>query len=365
MAPELLLGSPPAPPIDIYSLGVTLFEMVSRARFGWAGEDAEGHERRMDEKLEKVDMSAFGDVAEETGNFIRAMMAYDPDDRPDASGVVHACRQLEKMIPTDQTIEEWAEEAITPIAATYEGPQDGELTGQTLTEDITLARQEATIALEADPDPTGDKPLVGDTTGSVTIAVPQKSGNAIAIFGGFAFLALVVAGIAVYGIQVIKEMTSSAPGDAVEEVEAAVESDASEDAPGEAREAGADEEDDAAADASADLAPAPTPAPAQPRTAPAASTAPAAAAAAPEPAAPPPANQAVALGVSSMPMGLEYVIDGSIKGKTPKQNVELMPGTHTIQFLKGGEVQKETTVTVQPDTQRIVFNGMTKQISTQ
>ncbi|WP_417505724.1 serine/threonine-protein kinase [Microbacterium sp.] len=89
LAPEQLRGEPPAPPADIYSLGLVLLEALTGAR---AFPEAEGIGAAMARLIETPEVPAA--LGSEWSTLLTRMLAADPGDRPRASEVFAASSAL-------------------------------------------------------------------------------------------------------------------------------------------------------------------------------------------------------------------------------------------------------------------------------
>lgn len=89
LAPEQLRGEPPAPPADIYSLGLVLLEALTGTR---AFPEAEGIGAAMARLIETPEVPASLGVGWTT--LLTRMLAADPADRPRASEVFAASSEL-------------------------------------------------------------------------------------------------------------------------------------------------------------------------------------------------------------------------------------------------------------------------------
>lgn len=154
MAPERLLGDPDTPFGDIFSVGITLYELLTRKGFGKINIRPEKFERRLTENLESMDLSDLGDErAAQVIAMMRLVLAYEPEDRPTAGQVVELLEALAEEIH-DGSVRRFCREVVGPCRATMEPQQnpDDPLTGSTLFEDTgTMMRA---IAEDRGPDET-------------------------------------------------------------------------------------------------------------------------------------------------------------------------------------------------------------------
>jgi len=367
MAPELLDGSNASPSSDVYSLGVTFYECLARKRFGWAGEAEDLHSNQIETRLGKVDLTPFGDQAEQVYTLISRMIAFDTNERPTANEVARTCRDIERKVE-GVGIEEWAPDAI-PTVQDKEELDDGDLSGRTLFEDSSSAQlprrprdllDDSTLQLgldsaastmampteeELEPEP-APEPSVPQVEAS-----PPAPGNKVRDTIVLALLLVVTCVVAMVFI------SNSRTKNSMPTPPAQTQNTQSEDKLMEAkvkemmRKASAEQELEkkeeidrqveaalaAKAQSTAQTAPSGVDKPAS--TAPRTSrprTAPKPVAAAPVP-----------IRISSSPMGVSFSIDGGPKKIAPAQGIEILPGTHTLVF-QHGDVPFTTTINVVP-----------------
>ena len=163
MAPELLIGEDASPASDIYALGVTLFESIERNRYGWAGEDADLHNSKLESRLKKLDLSAFESCADDVLQLLRDAMAHDPSQRPSPEALAQLTKDIERRAPGQDT-EGFAQQTVAQLTQSEEilDADGGEFTGRVIFEDDSSAMSvnvggavfldDHTIALTEPPD---------------------------------------------------------------------------------------------------------------------------------------------------------------------------------------------------------------------
>ncbi len=128
MPPERLFYEPDSDRSDVYSVGVTLYELLALQRFGKARLRAEQHLEMVHERL-SVLWSERGEdvpfeVQAEVDELLRSMIAYDEAARPVAAHVATTLRGLARRC-TDLGLEEWAERTVPPLLRVQHDEQEG------------------------------------------------------------------------------------------------------------------------------------------------------------------------------------------------------------------------------------------------
>ncbi len=145
MAPERMLAEPDAPAGDIFSLGVTLYELLTLKAFGKIYLREEKYDATLEQRLTEVDengrpvvdMSPLPeDIRPEAHDFLRAMLAYEPTQRPSASDVIEKMELLAEQV-RDAGIKRFSRERVREIMASnqVEADPNDPLTGSIVVED--------------------------------------------------------------------------------------------------------------------------------------------------------------------------------------------------------------------------------------
>ncbi len=146
MAPERLAGDPDNPSGDVFSLGVTLYEMLALQSYGKIHLRPEKYEAKLDKRMEELDLSDLDPQrAEQVLATLRLMLAYDPEARPTTSQVVDLLEALAETIH-DGSMRRFCREVVSPLRDQLEPDQDPHdpLTGSTLFEDVSAFNSGAT-----------------------------------------------------------------------------------------------------------------------------------------------------------------------------------------------------------------------------
>jgi hypothetical protein len=196
IAPEQVTGSPPAPPSDVYALGLVLLEALT-------GERPYPHAVGIAAAIARVNAPPEipDTVDAEWGHLLGRMLQTDPALRPTALEVAAAAKRLCMLARA---------EAVT-------GQHDVESTLALLFPDAVGVDE--SILREEDP-PTRPIPLIG-AGAHVARATPTARRRRAALAGGLAAAAMAV--VAVFGVGAA--MTTADPGDADSDVSSIVQQD--------------------------------------------------------------------------------------------------------------------------------------------
>ncbi len=361
IAPEVFLNGPLGPYTDLYSLGVTFYEMIARRRFGRCGLNPKQQAQKLEERMAEADFSSFGGQEGPLRLLLRDMLAFDFGDRPQALEVAESCRRIAAQLP-EPSLQRWTPGKVEEVAARTRLPATGSLDGQVLEEESTRSglRDDATTAN-----------LHRDTPSQASTTTIRARGSGCLLLGlPLALLAgclLLLVGVAMYtgffpwpG----EELATSPPVSESLQQAAPAEQPASPDKQGGAAQGATSQAEPATTQAAKSVA---SPAPAKPSTSSPSSEAvrkesaePSAAqgaaprgqapsaqpqptqpestepAATPAPAEHAPAASSVPLEVAftSRPLGLAVSVDGVYRGATPLR-VTLGSGPHRVVFESG------------------------------
>ena len=88
MAPERMLGEEDTPAADIFSLGISLYELLTLESFGRIPPRPNKFAAKLEEKIGGLPLEGDPDWLEQVKEVLYLMMAYEPDDRPSAAQIV-------------------------------------------------------------------------------------------------------------------------------------------------------------------------------------------------------------------------------------------------------------------------------------
>ncbi len=140
MAPERLFFEPQGPASDVYSLAVTLFEMLAGKSLGKAPASEEQHQARLDKYCQALlrPMPLGLEVKEELADLLLCGMSYDAEKRPMAYEFASRARRMAESISGVDVVQ-WSQKAIPYFQARLNrGGVDGTLQGSVLSEDTEI-----------------------------------------------------------------------------------------------------------------------------------------------------------------------------------------------------------------------------------
>ncbi len=138
MPPERLLFEPESPRSDVYSLGATLFEMITTEKLGKAKGSPVKHAAFLADRLSflRATTGVTGPSATELETMLVDCLTHSSSDRPASATLGVRCRELSRKFG-GLSLQEWAEDNIPPllVVGAESGDKYNPMTGRVLTED--------------------------------------------------------------------------------------------------------------------------------------------------------------------------------------------------------------------------------------
>ena len=143
MSPERMMGDQDTPAGDIFSLGVTLYELLSKKSFGKVYVRGEKFDESLNERIDGLDLNDLGQArATQVRQVLRLMLAYEVAERPSAQQVVELMEALAEEV-NDGSLRRFCREVVGPAHKSVEDSSPtGHFSGSTLFEDTSRAHEE-------------------------------------------------------------------------------------------------------------------------------------------------------------------------------------------------------------------------------
>ena len=157
------MGDKDTPAGDVFSLGVTLYELLAMEGFGKIFIRGEKYDAALNERIDNLDLSDLGQArATQVRQVLHLMLSYEPEVRPTAQVVVELMEALAEEIQ-DGSIRRFCREIVKPAyeKEDHPGNPNDPFTGSTLFEDSSRIREEAIeevekrVSVDLDPVETG------------------------------------------------------------------------------------------------------------------------------------------------------------------------------------------------------------------
>lgn len=185
--PEILAGGDPSPAVDIFGLGLILWECATGNEWGSPQVHRKRFERRVDQRLEALD-PVYADLVP----VLRAILHWDPAERPDG-GTVEKLLLTAADACTGGGLRTWARKVVPPILRSREETTaSDDLVGRTLPlqndqpADLAPLPEEAVSSAESsvesltynDLAPPAAVPRAEPGLEAVELAIPRAFGDA-------------------------------------------------------------------------------------------------------------------------------------------------------------------------------------------
>ncbi len=141
MAPERLLGDPDTPAADVFSLGITTFEVIAGGAFGKIHIRPERYAKSMHDRIDSLHLGTLGpDLQDRVRHTLKLMLAYEPEERPSSAQVIEIMEILGDEA-RDEGLRRFSRRAVRPAMEAHPHQGDGgpTLAGSTVFEDRSAA----------------------------------------------------------------------------------------------------------------------------------------------------------------------------------------------------------------------------------
>ncbi len=139
MAPERMLGEDDTPAADVFSLGVTLYELLALESFGRIPPRPNKFVAKVEDKVLSIPLEGDPEWCEQVRDVLRLMLSYEPGDRPTAAQLVDIFELLAQN-SGDMGLRRFCRTLVAEAKAAEPDIDSGDpLSGRTLKEDVSSA----------------------------------------------------------------------------------------------------------------------------------------------------------------------------------------------------------------------------------
>lgn len=153
--PEIILGAEPSPAVDIYGLGISLWECAAREEWGTPVMQQSRFERRVDRRL-----TGLPDGYAPLAPMLRAMLQFEPEDRPTGDQVEAQLLKIADEL-AGAGLRTWARKVVpkSMSSRTVNKPDD-DLTGRTFDVEADTPTDSVVTPIEVFDEPAPPAPAV-------------------------------------------------------------------------------------------------------------------------------------------------------------------------------------------------------------
>jgi len=187
MAPERMLGEEDTPAADVFSLGVTLWELLALDSFGRIPPRPNKFAQKVEERIQAPALGGDAEWQAQTRDVLQLMLSYEPTDRPAAAQLVDILEILSGDA-ADMPLRRFCRTLVADAKANEPEMESGDpLTGQVVDEDVSSAFGIGTSGLVKPPSEGGSSDAFGQqapTQGGYPPTQSQDSGPPVAMSTG-------------------------------------------------------------------------------------------------------------------------------------------------------------------------------------
>ena len=189
MAPERMLGEEDTPAADIFSLGITLYELLTNEPFGRIPPRPNKFAKKIEERVQQVPLEGDPEWCDQVRDTLRLMLSYEPKERPTAAQLVEIMEILASDAG-DMGLRRYCRTLVAEAKASLPELNTGDpLAG-------TIVDEDASASFAGGESPSPAPP----TTKRISAPPPTPTTHGGGAEAGGSSLGLAVAGVSVVGL---------------------------------------------------------------------------------------------------------------------------------------------------------------------
>jgi serine/threonine-protein kinase len=156
MAPERMLGEPDTPAADIFSLGITLYELLSQESFGRIPPRPNKFNKKATERVRSLPLQSNPEANQQIRDLLAHMLEYDPEKRPSAAEVVETAEAIAETA-ADMSLRRFCRTLVAEAKANEPEFDSGDpLAGKVVDEDLSRPMRNSADLGDTVPPPSLD-----------------------------------------------------------------------------------------------------------------------------------------------------------------------------------------------------------------
>jgi len=190
MAPERMLGEEDTPAADVFSLGITLYELLTNEPFGRIPPRPNKFAKKIEERVQEVPLEGDPEWCDQVRDTLRLMLSYEPKERPTAAQLIEIMEILASDAG-DMGLRRYCRTLVAEAKACLPELEGNDpLAGTIVDEDASASFANA------------DSPVPPPTTKRISSIPPPPTTHGGGTETGGSNLGLAVAGVSVVGLGV-------------------------------------------------------------------------------------------------------------------------------------------------------------------
>lgn len=182
MAPERMMGEEDTPAADVFSLGVSMYELLALEAFGRIPPRPNRFAEKVEERIAAMPLDGDPEWCDRVRSVLHQMLAHDPDDRPTAAALVDIMEGLAGEAG-DMGLRRFCRTLVTEAKASMPELDTGDpLTGRVVEEDASTSFPQAEpppapSPPPAVPDPASEPIARAEPVAPVVVSGPVAAGG--------------------------------------------------------------------------------------------------------------------------------------------------------------------------------------------